>query len=317
MLRTLLVPLDGSPLAEHVLPIAAALASRSGATLDVVRVHRTLAYGDLSDVERWELGARRSEREYVQLVADRVAAEFDVRTTTAVLDEPVAASICRRAAEIGADLVAMGTHGRTGFSRAWLGSIADAVSRQALRPVLLLRASPVIASLREGMRPAASWTSEPPAALRRILVALDGSGLAEQVVGPAIELARAAGASLCLVRVVQPVVVAAVDYPLFYALPLPVEDRDGLDAAVVSAREYLASVAARIRAVAPLEIEVEVVTAERVAAALADAAASRQADVVALATHGRGASRFVLGSVADELLRVGPAAVLLFRPIQD
>lgn len=317
MLRTLLVPLDGSPLAEHVLPTAAALARQSGATLDIVRVHRPLAVGDLADLERWERSARRDEREYLQLTADAVTRSFGVRATTALLDEPVATAICRRASEVGAELIAMATHGRTGFSRAWLGSIADAVMRHATLPVLLFRADPELAARREGTRPAGAWVSDAPLRIHRVLVPLDGSGLAEQVIGPAIELARNTGASIHLVRVVEPVLVRAIEYPLFYALPLPAVDEDGNAAAMAEAREYMAGIVARIRSAAPLDVETEVVAAQHAAPAVIEAVRRSRADVVALATHGRGASRLVAGSVADKVLRSGPAAVLYFRPVQD
>lgn len=317
MLRTLLVPLDGSPLAEHVLTTAATLAQRAGATLDLVRVHRPLVFGDLADVERWERTARRDEREYLRLVAERLAANYDVRTTTALLDEPVASAICQRAIAVGADLVAMATHGRTGFSRAWLGSIADAVAHEAPVPVLLLRGESTLAALREGSRPPDAWASEPARSISRVIVALDGSGLAEQALAPAIDLARAFGASIHLLRVVEPVLVRAVEYPLFYALPLPAVDDDGGEAVAQQARDYVRAVASRIRSETPVDVEVEVVVADSAAPAIIDAAWAHQADVVALATHGRGASRLVVGSVADKVLRAGPEAVLLFRPVQD
>lgn len=317
MLRTLLVPLDGSPLAERVLPTAAALARSSGATLDLVRVHRPQVYGDLAEAARWDATARLDAGRYLELVAARLAAKYDVRTTFAVLEEPVVAAVIRRAAAVGADLIVMATHGRTGINRAWLGSVADGVVREAMLPVLLLRSEPSTAALGADMSRETGWMVESPAPLRRIAVAVDGSGLAEQVIEPAIELARAAGASLCLLRVVKTVLARSVDYPLFQALPFPVPDPIAVDDAVASARAYLADVAARIRAATSLEAEIDVVAADHVAPALIDAAWAHHADVVAIATHGRGVSRFVLGSVADKVLRAGPPAVLLFHPVQD
>lgn len=317
MLRTLLVPLDGSPLAERVLPTAAALARSSGATLDLARVHRPLVHEDLADAAHWDAAAHRDAGRYLELVAARVAAKYDVRTTFAVLEEPVVAAVVRRAAAVGADLIVMATHGRTGFGRAWLGSVADGVVRQAALPVLLLRVESSTAAFGEHVNLGAAWTAESTMPLSRIAVAVDGSGLAEQVIEPAIELARAAGASLCLLRVVETVLARAVDYPLFQALPMPVPDPIAVGDAVASARAYLADVAARIRAAASLDVDVDVVAADHVGPALIDAACAHHADVVAIATHGRGVSRFVLGSVADEVLRGGPPAVLLFRPVQD
>jgi nucleotide-binding universal stress UspA family protein len=153
---------------------------------------------------------------------------------------------------------------------------------------------------------------QPPAPLRRILVPLDGSPVAEAILDHAVALARLEPeGELVLLRVVHSVVPAAW---------LP----DPANAASLAARElalqtqrtrgYLEGVVRRLEAsgsCARMRVEVAV----NVASAILQLAHDEQADVMALATHGRsGLERMVLGSVADKLVRGSRTPILLFRP---
>ena len=94
--------------------------------------------------------------------------------------------------ELGADLVVMTTHGRGGLRRAWLGSVTDQLIRSAEVPVLVVR-------------PGEAGAARPVWEPGEILVALDGSPLAEAALEPAIEVARLWDAELSLVQVVRPI----------------------------------------------------------------------------------------------------------------
>lgn len=307
MFRSLLVPLDGSAFAEQALSTAGAIAKRSGASIRLVRVHVPIAYGDLASVDRWEKELRRSEREYLARTAAWFGERFKVPATTSLLEDPIAPAICQGARR--ADLIVMSTHGRTGVSRAWLGSVADGVARHATVPVLMMRPESEIDE--------SEGNADGTISIKRALVPLDGSLLAEGIMEHAIKLAATFGSSVTLVRVVEPVQMRSADYPLPYPIPLGVTDPEATDRLVAQANDYLTGVAARVRGQHPLEVAIDVRVSERVAPAILEAADERGADLVAMASHGRGASRLLVGSVADKILRGAPRAVLLFRPSQD
>lgn len=142
MYRSLLVPLDGSDFGEHALPLALSLARRLGAALQVVHVHVPAwgVYGELGPYDEATAHVLRDrDRAYVDAVVRRLAAVADIVPSSALLDGPVADTISRHAAAIGADLLVMTTHGRGPLTRFWLGSVADALVRQASIPVLLVQ----------------------------------------------------------------------------------------------------------------------------------------------------------------------------------
>ena len=143
-MRKILVPLDGSAFAEQAIETARAIAHRSGAAVEFL----TVLHGALPPV-RWagappadtRLDAERRHAEQAYL--DRIVQAERARSTFAVegitREGDAAAEIVAQAADGGADLIAMTTHGRTGFGRLLFGSVAEHVVRHAEVPVLLLR----------------------------------------------------------------------------------------------------------------------------------------------------------------------------------
>jgi nucleotide-binding universal stress UspA family protein len=142
--RRVLVPLDGSPLAEAVLPFVSRLARPLGLEIALLRVVPTVipqvVEGSrrvvMDDPGRLTLEAE----EYLKGVADRLCAD-GFTTLTAVRSGEAASEILAGAHECQADLVAMTTHGRSGLGRLFFGSVAEAVLRRAEVPVLLVRAT--------------------------------------------------------------------------------------------------------------------------------------------------------------------------------
>ncbi len=305
MYHTLIVPLDGSTFGEHALDSAGEIAAGSSAALELVRVHRVFHPGSNGDGARWEELTLREEREYLDRVAGEVRARWKVDVSTRLLEGPVADIICEHAQEAPAPLIVMSTHGRTGFSRAWIGSVADAVVRHATAPVLLLRCTDEEA--------APSNVHQ----FHEIIVALDGSSFAEQVLPHALSLAHAASARLLLLRVVEPLTAPAPELPVAY---IPAAEVFGETTRVLMTRaeDYVTALAQRLRKENPsLDVRGEVCLSESPASTIIEAANREHAEVVALATHGRGVSRLVIGSVADKVLRGGPGAVLAVRPRHD
>ena len=178
-IHSIVVPLDGSSLAEHALPFAEALAQRANAKLKLVLIHAPnpqLEPGP--EYVKVELAMQKADREYLRSITGRLRVHLGRSVTSAVIrGAPVAQTLSVYSREIGADLIVMTTHGRGGLRRAWLGSVADQLIRTSDVPLLVIR-------------PGESGTAEPVAELREIVVPLDGSELAEAVLEPAAALAR-------------------------------------------------------------------------------------------------------------------------------
>ena len=132
MFRKLLVPLDRSSLAEEAIGQAASVARESGASIDLVLAHEPIAFGGFADLP-WESDSS-AEQKYLESIAAELESGAHVRATCAVVRGAPGDMIGQRARDIGADLIIMTSHGRTGFSRTWLGSVADAVMRQVGDP---------------------------------------------------------------------------------------------------------------------------------------------------------------------------------------
>src|SRR5215467_15633166 len=138
MFRKIMVPLDRSALAEQALGQAAAIARTSNAGVDLVLVREP------RPLPEYQIGAADDKdlhgyERYMQAVVAKLHSGASVEVTHAVVQGAPAEMIRTRAHEVGADLIVMTSHGRTGLSRAWLGSVADAVVRRSTIPVLMLR----------------------------------------------------------------------------------------------------------------------------------------------------------------------------------
>jgi nucleotide-binding universal stress UspA family protein len=142
MYTKILVPLDGSEFAEAALPHARALAECTGAEIILLRVVtqpvRAYAAPDPLLYQSYQEDTVAECANYLELVAeDLKAAGYKVTIETGT--GPVAETILEFAQGLGADLIAMSTHGRSGLARWFIGSTADKVMRAATLPVLLTR----------------------------------------------------------------------------------------------------------------------------------------------------------------------------------
>ncbi len=302
MYRTILVPLDGSAFAEQALPVASELAARSKATLHLVLVHQaaTVLAGPGEPVvldPAIDERLRREELGYLASMKQLVSKQGPVTIVEALLEGPVAPAVAEYAAAQHADLVVMTTHGRGVFSRFWLGSVADRLVRQLEQPMLLIR-------------PQALHGAPPPSAIHRLCVPLDGSTLSEAMIEPTLALAETLGAGLTLLRVVERL--APVWLPTPGVVPAP--DTDQVPHRQLEAQRYLNAIADRLRLKGvPVETAVEV--APEPVSGIQQFVEREGMDLVAIATHGHGGPvRFLLGSVADKLVRGASVPVLVWRP---
>lgn len=298
MYARILVPLDGSTFAESALPLALEVGRRDGATLDLVTVHEpvpSFAY------DEWERAAREWSEQYLADVRQRLGDEHGVVLKSTVLSGRVAEALEQRARDTDADLVVMATHGRGAFTRAWLGSVADALVRHAPCPVLLVRPERDERFEITGTR-----------TVRSVLVALDGSELSEQMLPAAVALGEAFDAAYLLGRVVAYPVEIASPY-----LPHTVQmNQEIVEDAVKAAQGYLEDRAHPLRE-RGLRADTAVLVDAQAGHGILRLAEENEVDIIAMATHGRGGfSRAVLGSAADKVVRGAHRPVLVYRPVK-
>ena len=301
--RTILVPVDGSTLAEQALPLAVSVARACGAKIVTAHVHHH-AFGDdgRSGLLSGDLDVKLREREiaYVEGVA-RTLASHNVKTETAFLEPPVVQALLDEARLVRAELIVMATHGYSGLAHAWLGSVTDEMVRRSPVPLVLVRPR------------TENDTARVASELGKILVPLDGSRLAEQVLAPASILADAAGAEMVLLQVVEP----AGSSPALAAVSGMEQSKmvaHLVDSQVADARSYLEKQAARLP-LDPDRIRTEVLVAPQPAVAMLDFADRLGVSLIALSTHGRsGIADLLLGSMADKVLRGASIPVMFLRP---
>jgi nucleotide-binding universal stress UspA family protein/predicted transcriptional regulator len=295
MAQTIVVPLDGSELGETALPWAALLARTRGCSITLVRIvpWPDLPAGEFGeyfspnvydDVVAAEIGAA---QEYLDGLKGRFSAD-GVTVDTVVREGMAAEGIHDVADELGAYAVAMASHGRGGVARIVLGSVAERLLHQATVPVFLIRAG----------------GPKRPASLNRIVVPLDGSTLAERGFDQAREIAGP-DTTLVLVRVVEPVydMMGSEDTTL-------IENTEATDQEEIEARQYLDNLMATP---GPGSGKMEIVLRRgRSGHALLEAIRDSNADAVVMTTHGRtGPTRWIMGSVADEVFRHTDRPVML------
>jgi nucleotide-binding universal stress UspA family protein len=288
--RAILVPLDGSELAERALGPARQLAVATGATLLLVQVvpehDRGAATGLSDEIE--------DAQRYLAGLASRLRAPVGREAAPTILTQACtgdpAERIVREAQLWRTDLIAMSTHGRGGIGRLVHGSVAGAVLRASPVPVLLV---PARCGAVRGLGGDV------------ILAPVDGSPFAEVALGRAAELARELCAPLVVLHAAhyEPTPVAGLAPTFAMIDELMADGRAYVDGLVAQVRR--AGVDARGEVVVGVPAMVILERAERLNAA-----------AVVMATHGRGGlSRLAFGSVADEVLRHTRRPLLLLHPL--
>ncbi|HEU5102902.1 MAG TPA: universal stress protein [Roseiflexaceae bacterium] len=311
-MNALLVPLDGSTLAEQSLPYVRILAPLLHAKVSLLRVvtdapdddllaeslgavyemHDPLAIPRERQQHTQEILRQNAER-YLEAHAEQLrAAGLDV--TVEIQCGPAAEVIVEAAQGQHVTMIVIATHGYGGLKRWALGSVADKVIHAASAPVLVVRTA----------TPARAPT------LRRIMVPLDGSALARQALPLAIRLAKSAHAELLLIQAITTTLEA---HPGFATRGRPIPQlAEMIDALRDQATSELDTQADALRA---RDIVVKSAIVDGHAAeVLVDEAEWRKADLIVMATHGySGLKRWALGSVADKVLHATTTPLLLVR----
>ena len=294
----ILVPLDGSELAEKAVPLALAVATRSGLPVALLHVHFPVpalwSSGIPAESYRWEFETREAADAYMAEAQRRIEEALRERVSAGVRTGDVAAELV---AEIGEDvgLVVMTSQGHSGVRGVLLGSTARKVVHDARIPVVLLGGG------------VGGWAGPEGVRIASIMVALDGSAGADAVLKPVLDLARWFGAGVHLAGVVP--VGVGFGYP---SVPHGAVLEGG--ALEERLRGHLKAKSAELEAEG-LAVTHQMLRDDDVTGALVRAARECAADLIAMSTHARGpALRVLLGSVAAGVLKESPVPVLMLRP---
>jgi nucleotide-binding universal stress UspA family protein len=241
---------------------------------------------------RLEEELREQVTEYLKSRTEALETTHGVEVSYALLDGAPAHALADHARAKRVGLIVMTSHGHSGVSRLWLGSVADRLLRRVRVPVLLLRS-------KEG-----ALQTE----FRRILIALDGLTEGEAVLGPAIQLGTLChDAHFTLVQVVEPPVALITRMAMHPAKMRP----HWRDLQENCARSYLERVAGRMRA-RGLSVATQMISARGIGEQILTLADGIGADLLVVGTHGsQGVERMLLGSVADKVIRGSPSPVLV------
>jgi nucleotide-binding universal stress UspA family protein len=299
-LRRILVPLDGSPLAEHALERAAELATVAGAGLVLVR--------PADDSHHLHLGRPNHHQEQAELYLEQVRRRMPQTGVSAEISAPrgqLPEVLLAEIAHQHPDLIVMTAHGDSGPGHTALGAVAEAVVTTGQAPVLVLPHS--------SAEDAASFRS---LVGRKVMVLLDGSALAETALPVALELARVLNSELILFKAVGV-------YSLPYAVPTELMTVPGVDVQlawdasfdVKETEAYLSLVTKRLNRQGPgAAIHAQVQVGELIEQVLALQSAAN-IGLIVMATHGRSRLAEALrGSTVHDMLQATPCPLVIVHP---
>lgn len=290
---TVVIPLDGSPLAELVFNQLPWIASPAKTELHLVGVLETWRYAMAArDLVMADLiSILRNDQQNYLAQQSLALQQQGYCVHIHQCEGDAAQTIVKVAAEVDAQLLAMTTHGRSGVRRWTLGSVAERVLHATDLPVLLVRGETIASH-----------------ALKRVLIPLDGSALAEEALESAAAVAKSSGASILLLQVIQ--TLDPTNQRMLFQTKAEAES--ALHQWLTESENYLETVGQRLHQQG-IAYEVRVRTGDPdriIAATTVDAGI----DLVIMATHGRtGVSRWVYGSVANKVLRGITCPLLLVR----
>jgi nucleotide-binding universal stress UspA family protein len=287
-----MVPLDGTQFAEAALPIAISLAQRDGLALQLVTVWQpTLPLYDTTGLlDQWEQKRRTERLDYMTRIAREVEQASGLNVSVEHLVGRPGEVLPTLAELNGLDLVVMTTYGRGLFGQAALGSVADQVLRRGTSPLLLVRP--------DEESPQVDLKKVKP--IRRILVPLDGSDVAETALQESVLTSRGEPTELVLLRLL--------------AFPMAPADKEIVRAEKKAAEAYLEEIAKRLSSW-NCRVTTRAIEEASPWTGIVDFAEGNAIDLIAMTTHGRGgAARLLLGSIANRVVRMSSVPVLLFHP---
>ena len=315
MYTRILIPLDTSELAEQVLPYARLLARGFKAPVELLRIIEPMSPELVDprhglDLERVVTDMRVIGQEYLGKIATSLRDHGLAVSCEVCEGEPAPQIVAEAQREPGA-LIAMTTHGRSGIARWVLGSVADKVLRATPTPLLL------VCSQENG-------AAAQDRSLTTVIVPLDGSPEAEQILPHVVALARSLHLKVVLARVTP----SREEYHRFLEYHYEVDPGPTLTkvfegpyeefSKVVNAKamEYLHEKVQELRLQRLPSVEVQLLHGNP-AGSIVDLAQETKGGLVAMTTHGRsGVGRWVLGSVTGRVVRYCGSPVLVIRSVK-
>lgn len=294
MFQEVLVPLDGSALATAALPTAAKVVQYHGGNLTLLSSVETDVMVPTGSPYEFAYAEREVDTEWEEARAHLKSmrgAYADAAPSIALERGKPAVQILDAIAEKAIDLLVMTSRGRTGIARWLLGSVTERVLQHATCPVLVMRDDTPITNM---------------------LVPLDGSELARQVLAPVVGLAEATGASITLLQVGDQL--AKLENKSIEGEDM--FEEGVMDEIVANYKEQLAAELNVVRDALDTFAPVNVMTAVGdPASKIMEVAETGAFDLIAMSTHGRGnVLRWIYGSVAEKVLRTTDRHMLIVRP---
>jgi len=306
MLDTILAPLDGSALADVVLPHIVALTRINGTKVTLLHVLETqradAAQSEAAQVDPVEWNLRKTEAHtYLDETGERLRV-FDLPTEQVVLEGRAAQQIVDYAHKKDFDLIALSSHGQGGLSGWNLSSVASKIVNRIRKSVLVIPAHRSVQQheLEEGLQ---------PIRYRRILVPLDGSQRAECVLPLAEAVARQQDAELMLVHVVTPP-------ETIQRMPLSTEDQTLLKRIVERNRTEATRYLEQLRTRISTKAQTRILESDHVERTLLDLVEDESIDLVILAAHGNsGHNGCAYGRLAAGLLHNGRVPLYIHQDL--
>ncbi|MBI4670079.1 MAG: universal stress protein [Chloroflexi bacterium] len=300
MFTHFLVPLDGSALAEAILPVARTLAHACHARVTLLHVVEPAAPATIhgqAHLMNADAAERYLKERAHELAQQGIAADWHVDVAEG---GDIVQAIFAHGLELRADLILLADHGASGLKSHLLGSIPQQVLHRGEIPVLLV---------------CTATLAQRAFQCQSVLVPLDSSALYETALAAASEIARASHATLHLVIVV-PTVDALSPERSATGMILPTSTRAVLDLAENGARQYLAAKLDELHT-QQLKADGHVARGDVVTKIL-EQADSVHADLLVMATHGRaGLDAFWSGSIAPRVVKRATVPILLLRVTGD
>ena len=301
MFETILVPLDGSLLAECVLPHVVAIARAFNAKVILLRVlekNRANGSAQLFDLLNWQI-KKTEAKLYLEKISARLI-KSQLRIDATVLEGLVAESITEFAQSQGVKLIILSSHGRSGVTQWGISSAAQKIILGAPTSVLIVRAH----------QPAVSELKEQP--YRQILVPLDGSQRAENALPLITMLARFHKSRIHILHVVKSPEMAR-------HMPPAQEDVDLSNRIVARNQEeairYLEQVKSRSH-LDSIDVQTHLITSDNAAAALHGLVEQEHIDMVALNAHGySGNNQWPYGSMVINFILYGKVPLLIVQDL--
>ena len=301
MFDPILVPLDGSLLAECVLPHASAIARAFNSRVMLLRAldrNQAAEKAQLFDLLNWQIN-KTGAKMYLEKTSARLQ-KSGLRVEVTVLEGLVAESITDFAQSQGMKLIILSSHGRSGLSQWGLSSVTQKIIFSAPTSMLIIRAhQPTASDLDERL-------------YTRIMVPLDGSRRAENVLPMVTALARFHQSRIHLVHVVRAPEMAR-------QMPLAREDVDLSNRIIARNREEAIRYLDQVRLHSPLEgidVETHLLTGDNAASALHEFADQEHIDLVALSAHGySGNNRWPYGSMVNNFILYSKVPLIIVQDL--